>query len=126
MKQLYHPYHLWEDVKAGILGEDFTEKQTEKLTFKAKKLLCNPEEFYETAVKVISNWKYASQQHLSNKSRNRQAWIGQASCCYKYKVPEHITKHAWRLMTKEEQDEANYIADGVIALWEKQNAKIIS
>ena len=126
MKQLYHPYQLWEDTKNGIhVTEGFTEKQTERLTIKAKKLLCNPKEFYKTALNVIRNWKYASEQHLSNKSRNRQAWIGQASCCYKYKVPEHITKYAWRMMTLEEQDTANHIADVIIKKWEEKNAKKI-
>lgn len=126
MKQIYHPYTLWEDVKAGILKNDFTEKQTEKLTLKSKKLLCNSEKFWEIGKKVIREWRYSSEQHLSNLSRNRQAWIGQASCCYAFGVPEHITKYAWRLMTKLEQDEANYIVNGLIKLWEEKNAKIVS
>ena len=126
MKQLYHHYDKWEDVKNGILDNEFNEIETEALTFKAKELLCDSKEFYKVALEVIRNWVYSSEQHLSNRSRNRQAWIGQASCCYKYKIPEHITKYAWRLMTKEEQDKANYIADGIINLWEKQNAKKLS
>ena len=113
MKRIFHHFSKWEDTKNGILESNFNEKETEELTKKSKELLCNSEEFYKVALKVIKNWIYSSEQHLSNRSRNRQAWIGQASCCYKYKVPEHITKYAWRLMTKEEQDGANYIADGI-------------
>lgn len=126
MKQIYHNYLLWEDVKNGILEDNYNEYETEDLTFKAKELLCSPEDFAEIATRVIKNWKYASEQHLSNKSRNRQAWLGQASCCYKWRVPEYITKYAWRMMTKEEQDKANHIADLIIKAWEEENAEKLS
>jgi len=122
MKRIFHHYKKWEDCKNGILEKGFSEKETEDLTFKAKKLLCNPDEFYLIGLRIIHYWKYSCEQHLSNKSRNRQAWIGQASCCYKDKVPEYITKYAWRLMTKEEQDNANKMADKIIELWEGKNA----
>jgi hypothetical protein len=125
MKQIYHHYELWEDVKNDILKDGFSEIEAEKLTLKAKSLLCNPKEFLKIANEVIIEWKYASEQHLSNKSRNRQAWLGQASCCFKYKVPEYITKYAWRLMTFEEQKKANEIADIIIKKWELLNAEKI-
>lgn len=122
MKRTYHSYDKWEDVKNGILDNGFSEIETEELTNKAKRLLCNSKMFYETALKVITEWTYASEQHLSNTSRNRQAWLGQASCCMKYKVPEHITKYAWRMMTLKQQERANRIADDVIMLWEERYA----
>lgn len=125
MKQIYHPYHLWEDTKNGILNKNFNEIETENLTQQARELLCDEKEFYFIAWNVITKWVYASEQHLSNEHRNRQAWIGQASCCYKYKIPEHITKYAWRLMTLEQQEKANKVADKIISLWEKQNAQKI-
>lgn len=125
MKRIYNHYSTWEDWKSGILETNFNEKDTELLTYKAKSLLCNPKEFYNIGIKVISEWVFSAEQNLSNSSRNRQAWIGQACCCYKYKVPEYITKYAWRLMTFEQQEEANAIADDIIKLWEEKNAKKI-
>lgn len=83
MKQIFHPYHLWEDVKGGILENGYNEIETEELTLKAKKLLCNPDEFYIIGLRVLDSW---------------------------------------RLMTKEEQDKANKIADKLIKLWEGKNA----
>jgi hypothetical protein len=74
---------------------------------------------------MVSEWIYSAEQNLSNSSRNRQAWIGQASCCYKYGVPEHITKYAWRLMSFEQQHKANQIANKVIKIWEDVNAEKI-
>ena len=126
MRQIFHSYTLWEDVNNGILEDCYNEEETEVLTLKAKSLLCSMDDFAEVANNVINEWKFSSEQHLSNKARNRQAWIGQAACCYKYRVPEHITKYAWRLMTKKQQDNANYIADLIIKSWEDKNAKGLS
>lgn len=127
MKRLYHPYYLWEDDKNGMydLTEEYTnltEKETEELSLKAKELLCNEKEFFLIAKKVITEWKYACEQNLSNRGRNRQAWIGQASCNYKFKISEYITKYGWRLMSIEEQERANKVADKIIDIWEKENA----
>lgn len=122
MDRIYHPYYLWEDVNNGILKEDFSQKEIELLTNKAKSLLINSELFYNTALKVICNWKYSSEQQLSNIQRNRRAWLGQASCCYKYKIPEFITKYAWRMMAESEQNEANKVAEDVITIWEQKYA----
>ena len=127
MKRIYHPYNLWEDEKNGMyhLDEGFTEKEEEELSLKAKSLLCDSEEFYKVALDVIDKWRYAAEQNLSNKGRNRQAWIGQASCNYKFKIPEYITKYGWRLMTIEQQNVANAIADEVIKKWEEKHGKKI-
>ena len=84
----------------------------------ARNLLANPEQFNEVALKVIKEWKHASEVNLSNIARNRQAWIGQASCCYAFKIPDYITKYGWRMLTIEQQTKANQVADSVIEKWE--------
>jgi hypothetical protein len=122
MKRIYHPYWKWEDYHAGLYDLDnyYNEQQTESMTFTAKEILCNSEFFLKTALKVVTEWRYAAEVNLSNPSRNRQAWIGQASCCYVLQTPEYITKYAWRLMTPEQQAEANRIADIAIKTWEEK------
>jgi len=127
MRRMYHPYWKWEDNKAGLYKfNGFDEKETEDMTNKAKTLLLNEKEFFRIAKKVIKKWFYSAEQNLSNRGRNRQAWIGQASCCYKYGIPEYITKYGWRLLTRKQQDEANKVADKVISIWETGYAKKIS
>ena len=127
MKRLYFPYWLWEDYKAGLynLTTEYNEVETEELANMAKELLCNSEAFLMVALKVISEWKHAAKVNLSNPSRNRQAWIGQASCCYVLKIPEYITKFGWRSMTMEQQAEANRVADVAINKWEATYAEKI-
>lgn len=122
MTRIYHPYWLWEDYKNGMyeIEGNLTETQTEELTEKAKELLCNSTLFEYVALQVITKWKHAAEVNLTNPSRNYQAWIGQASCSYYWKCPEYITKYAWRLMTTEQQAEANRVADKVFAEWKKQ------
>jgi hypothetical protein len=120
MKRIYYPYWKWEDYKAGLyrLTETYTEQQQEQLANDAKELLSNSNLFKQIALTVIQDWPRSAAVNLSNPSRNRQAWIGQASCCYALKIPEWITKFGWRLLTIEQQEEANRVADSVIRLWE--------
>jgi hypothetical protein len=122
MMRIYHPFWLWEDFKAGFYDVEtrYNEQQVNELAIKAKELLSNSRMFELTALKVIKEWKHSAEVNLTNPSRNRQAWIGQASCCYYWHIPEYITKIGWRLMTFDEQEEANSVADLVIKKWEEQ------
>lgn len=118
MKRKYYHYRIWEDHKAGLYNLDLIDNP-EDLIRKSAELLKNTKLFYETMLKVISQWKNATEINMTNTSRNRQAWLGQASCCYLYGSPEYITKIAWRKLTKEKQEEANKTADKIINRWEK-------
>lgn len=125
MKRIYHPYWKWEDYKEGMydLEKEYLETEEEQLSNRAKELLSDQPYFSYIATKVISEWINAAEQNLTNQSKNKQAWIGQASCCYALKVPERITKIGWRLMTPDQQKEANNTADKIIIQWEKNHAK---
>lgn len=120
MKRIYHPYQKWEDYQNGMydLLKEYTEEEEEQLARMVKDLLSNSRNFEYIATKVITEWINSAELNLSNPSRNRQAWIGQASCCYALKVPERITKLGWHLMTPSQQTEANRVADLVIKQWE--------
>ncbi len=69
---------------------------------------------------VIVSWPVATQHNLSNKSMNRQAWLGQAACCLAEGITEDATRFAWRTLTEQEQNAANDIADYVINKWEQE------
>jgi len=116
MKQIYHPYWKWEDYKNGMYDLNM-ENSEEKVTL-AKYLLCHLNEFHKTIELVIENWPIATSENLTNISCNRRAWLGQASCCYKYKVPEILTRIAWKELTEEERINANKVADLCIKKYE--------
>src|SRR5689334_21548419 len=100
MKRIYYRYELWEDWQHGLYNKtvDYDEAEREIRAKLCMKLLSNQNGFYEVPKKVLKDWVISSAVNLSNVNRNRQAWVGQASCCYELGVPEFITKWAWRMM----------------------------
>lgn len=118
LKRMYHNYLLWEDYKNGLYILD-TIEDSDKLIIKCANLLKDCKRFYDVMKLVIKDWKIATEVNLSNVNRNRQAWLGQASCCYMFKAPEYITKIAWKMLSKNQQDNANNTADVIINNWEK-------
>lgn len=100
----------------------YSEKETEEIAQKAVSLLSDKERFYDTAKDMIGDWKVAAEVNLTTASRNFEAWIGQASCCYAHGIPEHITKQAWRLLSISQQLEANIVAQRVIDEWRADNS----
>lgn len=127
IKKIYHPYLLWEDWKAGLydLEKEYDEYALEECSKYVKELLSNPFEFYIKGKEMIDSWKYASEVNLSNTNRNRQAWIGQATCCFVYGIPERVTKIGWNTLSFNEKDEANKVADKLIKYWEVEYGKKI-
>ena len=118
MERIYHHYNKWEDYHNGLYHTTQVDN-IEELVGRCADLLKNCDAFYLVMINVVKEWRIASEVNLTNISRNRQAWLGQSSCCYKYKAPEYVTKLAWRTLTKEQQDKANDTADRIIYEWGK-------
>mgnify|MGYP001327108776 CR=1 FL=1 len=118
MKRIYHHYNEWEDFKAGLYRLPCCHDSQHQVTL-SKGLLSQPTIFYNTALQMIQEWGVASEVNLSNRGRNRQAWIGQATCCFSHKAAEHQTKEAWWMLDKDQQAKANEAADCVIEIWER-------
>ncbi|CAB4165180.1 hypothetical protein UFOVP916_64 [uncultured Caudovirales phage] len=117
IRQIYHPYNLWEDYINGMYK--FPKQQDEeKYILLAIEMLTNKELFLNTCKEVLINWTISSSVNLTNKQCNRKAWLGQASCNFKYKVPEICTRIAWGKLSIEQQNEANKIAEQVINSFE--------
>ncbi len=95
-----------------------SERDNKIAQVEAQSLLCNSELFEITSQKMVDAWPFAAEANLTNRSRNRQAWIGQATCCFAYGSAEHQTKEAWHQLTSQEQAAANLAADKVISHWE--------
>src|SRR5208282_383009 len=120
MRRIYHPYQIWEDYLAGMYElKSFDEDGV----MKAKRLLAEPRLLEKCMLFVAFNWPYSAEMNLSNLSRNRQAWLGQAACCHHCRVPEQVTKQAWRNLTDPQRVKANKVADKVILVWENEHAK---
>jgi len=124
MNREYHKYTEWEDFKNGMYDTD--NGNYNELLSDAILLLSDEKSFYETALKVIESWVVSTKENLTNINSNRRAWIGQASCCFAYGVPEIITRDAWALLTDVQRYNANKVADKIISIYENKNRKIYS
>lgn len=120
MKRIFHHYSKWEDWKDGLYRESVDEATT---VGRAKRLLADTDALLYAMTQVIDQYVCSAEQNLSNRSRNRQAWLGQSACCFVCGAPEHLTKAAWHELSPAEQDRANAVADKVIAIWESRRCQ---
>lgn len=118
MRQIHHPYYEWEDFKNGMYETVFENEEV--LIQKAIDVLSDPVEFYILCLFVLEEWKIASDVNLSNRACNRKAWLGQAACCYKSKVPELLTREAWQRLSEEQRFAANVIAKKIVDKYESE------
>ena len=116
IKRKFHHYKKWEDYKCGMYDE-LAEGKDCRIDL-AKSLLGNPSLCEKFMREVVKRWTCAAEQVLTNTSINRRAWLGQAACCLYAGCKEDETRKAWWLLTKEEQDRANSIAEKVITEYE--------
>ena len=118
MKRIWIDYRKAEDWKSGLFNGKHSKEND--YIIKSKRLLCDKNDFYHSAIDMIKKWQVASIINLSNKNSNRKAWVGQATCCFIYGCPDYVTKKAWGLMTEQQQIEANKIADNIIEEFENK------
>lgn len=118
IEQYYSPFTNWEDYQNGMY--ETTIPDIDNSITNAIKLLTDHDEFYIACDCVINEWKISSAVNLTNINYNMRAWLGQAACCFKYGIPEMFTKKAWGMLTDKQRDDANNIADKIIAQYHKQ------
>jgi hypothetical protein len=122
--RIFHPYWVWEEYVAGMWRK--TTKEEDKEYFKkAVEFTGNHKLYGFWMMEVADNWKNSCEHNLTDRSMNRQAWIGHAACCLGIGCPEHITRRAWWELTQKQQDDANLMADRAIKYWEDKHEKAI-
>lgn len=119
MTPVFHNYVNWEDYQFGMHKKECFMDEHKMITDCELLLKC-PGWLWESMTFVSQNWKISAEHNLSNTNRNRQAWLGQAACCFSHGAPEYITKLAWNNLTEKEQKIANDVADDVIKDWEQK------
>lgn len=117
INQIFHHFSKWEDFKNGLFASN-CERYDEKVILSAE-LLSNQNEFFDVATDMFSKWPFSAEQNLTDSSINRQAWIGQASCCFNHGAPDYATKEAWWSLDEQTRAEANKTADKALLEWEK-------
>ena len=115
--RVYHHHERWEDYRAGFYALTYAEQM--RGARDAARLLSDSTECYAAMSGVVREWENAAEHNLTDMGQNRRAWLGQAACCWALGLPSFVTRQAWNtLMAGADQDDANAIADTVIAEWE--------
>lgn len=116
MKRIYHPFHKWEEIEAGM-WESVAGKELSGHLERAVEFTGNAVLYGSYMLKVIKMWPYSCEHNLTDENINRKAWIGHAATALAIGCPEHITRMAWGKLTQQQQDEANDQAQQAIDLW---------
>lgn len=89
-----------------------------------KNFLSDNIKFKNALFRVINKWTHSCEQFLTNESMNRIAWLGQAAMCIETGIP-NICRSGFKLLSDEQQKEANNIANNTLYDWVIQHEKYI-
>lgn len=123
IKQIYRNCLEWEDLKNGMYQNSKSKKHDVFLA-KSKSLLSNAKRLKIAMRMVVVEWPICSEVHLTNVSENRRAWMGWAACNFVHGSPEFITREAWALLSDDQREKANKVAEIVISEWEQEYEKL--
>jgi hypothetical protein len=107
----------WEDFAAGMYA---TGCDAGQVTASAL-LLGDPDAFHEAAREMVREWPASAHHNLHNMWTGRNAWVGQATCCYSLGSPAQATRDAWGTLTLDQQRAANAVAVAVRIEWEARD-----
>lgn len=111
-----------EDIKCGFFSNKKPTLEKKELCVG---LLKDANNFWQIMCEIRQNWKNSFKVNLSNKTINRRAWLGQASCCYAFGCSCFEVMKYWNYLNEDEQFLANKTANKMIKLFEMEdlNAK---
>ena len=120
IKRVYHHCDLLEE--APMWG-NAQPSESDRLIDEAIMLLSNCDRFSLACREVFIAWPYSSEHNLSAVRTNRKAWLGWAACYVAIGSTEYTTRNGWRLLSKQQQEDANATAASAIKEWEMEYAK---
>lgn len=121
MDQKFYHYTMWEDFQNGMYNED-KDGRNDRVN-KAVYLLSHRDLLYEQMTRVTNEWKYATEQNLTNPNINHQAFLGQTACAIWGGIHEDETREAWGYLTSVQRYLANKVADRVKYEWMQRATK---
>jgi len=122
MKKIWHPWYLWECYKAGFYSSFLDIKIDIEDAQEQYKVFLSDLKLFERVLKcVIIEWKYSCEHFLTDKGRNRIAWLGQACMAYYAGIPSEA-RAGFKLLTEQQQINANAMALKYLKIWENKNS----
>lgn len=117
MNRIYHTWDKWECYPAGFFEvqapDNLSEDDCHSLY---RELLLDIKEFKRVMRLITTEWKNSCEHNLTNERMNRIAWMGQASLCYKYRIPARY-RGGYHWLTDEQKRDADTAALEIINEW---------
>lgn len=123
MNRIWHPWHLWECVPAGMYHLTTENKEQNELRYAY--FLRDDAAFRSSIEQVFDEWPVSCEHFLTNDSMNRIAWIGQAAMCMATGVSRAYRGGFMRL-TDQEKRIANATAAEYLQLWVERHESNLS
>lgn len=123
IKRIYEPYWLWEDYLNGMWNKLEKSEEADML-YQAVRFTSNWIEYGKAMEEVIKAWPITMRNSLTNLSINRRAFLGHCACSFKFNCPEYITRQAWHIITEQQRNDADKIAESHIKKYEREINKI--
>jgi len=117
-ERVFHTWEKWECYPAGFheVRWPFHGWDDDALREVYSTFLRNDNLFRASLERVLAEWPVSCEHNLTNQHTNRIAWLGQASVCIAFRVPQCFRGGFYHL-TKEEQERANDTALEYLNRW---------
>ena len=115
LPRVYHPVSHWEECDFNMWGDCDDREETLNL---AIDFTGDHERYGHYMVRVTNEWPISCENALTDHHLNRRAWLGHAACALYGRIPEDVTREAWRHLSNEQQLLANNQASKAIRDWE--------
>lgn len=122
MNRIFHPWDLWEDHKHNFYGGE--PYDTDKADEKCVQLLTDSQAFEKALREITTTWTHSCEHNLTNASLNHIAYLGQAACALRFRVPHTKTMGYFNLLTDEQKILADDVAKKYYDLWVEKHESI--
>ena len=118
--RIWYPFWEWEDIG---MWRDVSAEEQRRLLKVAVEFTGNAEAYGKAMLRVLEEFPIACEHNLTSQATNHQAWIGHAASYLAHELPEYVTRLAWGMLTQQQRDEANAMADRAINEWNERRAQ---
>lgn len=105
------------------MWRDITASEHRALLPKAVEFTGNAALYGRAMLRVLDEFPIACEHNMTEPAMNHQAWIGHAAAYLECGFPEYVTREAWGMLTEDQRNEANAMADRAINEWHERHAQ---
>jgi ATP/maltotriose-dependent transcriptional regulator MalT len=120
VSRIYHPFWAWEDIG---MWRDISAAEQRRLLTLAVDFTGDAGAYGAAMMRVLDEFPLACEHNLTEPAVNHQAWVGHAAAYLAHELPEYVTREAWGMLTQQQRDEANAMADRAINEWQQRHAQ---